>query len=192
MENVLAVMSTPGDREQSGEVDEDRLVGRARSGDVQAFEALYRANSGRIFAVCLRLANDRSVAEECTQETFITAWEKLDGFRGDSAFSSWLYRVAVNTVMGNFRKQSRRDRHIRPVGDEEWEHIEEHASDTGVGMDLEAAIALLPEGARTVFVLHDVDGHRHEEIAEMTGIAVGTSKAQLHRARRLLRERLEK
>ncbi|HEX6928816.1 MAG TPA: sigma-70 family RNA polymerase sigma factor, partial [Gammaproteobacteria bacterium] len=127
----------------------------------------------------------------CVQETFITAWQKLEGFRGESAFSSWLYRIAVNTTMGWFRKQGRRERHVRPVEEGEWERIEDVASDTGVGMDLEAAIARLPEGARTVFVLHDVEGHRHEEIAELAGIAVGTSKAQLHRARRLLRERLE-
>ncbi|MBW3567278.1 MAG: sigma-70 family RNA polymerase sigma factor [Proteobacteria bacterium] len=196
MENVLSVTTLSGNTEadpvESSGVDERRLVERARKGDVPAFEALYRRNSGRIYALCLRLASDAGIAEECTQETFVTAWRKLEGFRGDSAFSSWLYRIAVNTVMGWFRKQVRRDRHIRPVADDEWERIEEHASDTGVGMDLEAAIATLPEGARTVFVLHDVDGRRHEEIADMTGIAVGTSKAQLHRARRLLRERLEK
>jgi len=192
MENVLSVTTLPTDTEQPVEVDEDRLVARARNGDVRAFEALYRLNNGRIHALCLRLAGDVSIAEECTQEAFVTAWQKLEGFRGDSAFSSWLYRIAVNTVMGWFRKQVRRDRHVRPVADDEWERIEEHASDTGVGMDLETAIATLPEGARTVFVLHDVDGRRHEEIAEMTGIAVGTSKAQLHRARRLLRERLDR
>ena len=189
MENVLCVSTRPDNCSEPGAAD--LLVARAREGDVQAFEALYRQNSGRIYALCLRLAGDVTTAEECTQEAFVTAWQKLDGFRGDSAFSSWLYRIAVNTVMGFFRKQGRRDRHLRPVAEEEWEHFEEHASDTGVGMDLEAAIALLPEGARAVFVLHDVEGHRHEEISEMTGIAVGTSKAQLHRARRLLRERLE-
>lgn len=190
MENVLAVNSFP--ESEAPVAAEDRLVERARGGDVAAFEALYRDNCGRIYALCLRLTRDAGAAEECTQEAFITAWQKLEGFRGDSAFGSWLYRIAVNTVMGSFRKQGRRDRHLRPVADEEWERFEEHASDTGVGMDLEAAMAALPEGARTVFVLHDVEGHRHEEISELTGIAVGTSKAQLHRARRLLRERLEK
>lgn len=191
MESVLSVTSFP-ETSEPPVIDEDRLVQRARGGDVVAFEALYRNNSGRIHALCLRLTREASAAEECTQETFITVWQKLEGFRGDSAFSSWLYRIAVNTVMGSFRKQGRRDKHLRPVADEEWERFEEHASDTGVGMDLEAAMATLPEGARTVFVLHDVEGHRHEEISELTGIAVGTSKAQLHRARRLLRERLEK
>lgn len=180
------------DADSVAESDDDRLVARARAGNVQAFEALYRQNSGRIYALCLRLAGDAGVAEECAQETFITAWQKLEGFRGDSAFSSWLYRIAVNTVMGSFRKQGRRERHVRPVEEGEWERIEDNAAETGVGMDLEAAIAALPDGARNVFVLHDVEGHRHEEIAELAGIAVGTSKAQLHRARRLLRERLER
>ncbi|HEX6930038.1 MAG TPA: sigma-70 family RNA polymerase sigma factor [Gammaproteobacteria bacterium] len=192
MENALLVKPRQPQPVETGTVDDDEwLVARARGGNVPAFEALYRRNSGRIHALCLRLAGDPSTAEECVQETFITAWQKLDGFRGDSAFSSWLYRIAVNTVMGSFRKQGRRERHVRPVEEGEWDRIQGPATDTGTGMDLEAAISRLPEGARTVFVLHDVEGHRHEEIAELTGIAVGTSKAQLHRARRLLRERLE-
>ncbi|HEX6929603.1 MAG TPA: sigma-70 family RNA polymerase sigma factor [Gammaproteobacteria bacterium] len=171
--------------------DDEQLVQRARAGSMPAFEALYRRNSGKIYALCLRLAGDAGTAEECVQETFITAWQKLDGFRGDSAFSSWLYRIAVNTVMGSFRKRGRHNRHVRPVEEGEWERLPDGASDTGVGMDLEAAVAALPEGARMVFVLHDVEGRRHEEISELMSIAVGTSKAQLHRARRLLRERLE-
>ncbi len=192
MENVLSVTTRLPHSGVSDEVEDDQLVARARAGNVPAFEALYRQNIGRIYALCLRLSGDASIAEECAQETFVTAWQKLEGFRGDSAFSSWLYRVAVNTVMGSFRKQGRRDRHIRAVEDDEWERIPDNVADTGIGMDLEAAIAALPEGARTIFVLHDVEGHRHEEISEMTGLAVGTSKAQLHRARRLLRERLER
>lgn len=189
MENVLSVSRLP-DNQATGA--SDTLVVRAQTGDMRAFEALYRENVGRIHALCLRLSGDVTMAEECTQEAFVTAWRNLPGFRGDSAFSSWLYRIAVNTVMGAYRKQGRRDRHLRPVEDGEWERFEDVASDTGVGMDLEAAIAELPEGARMVFVLHDVEGRRHEEISELMDIAVGTSKAQLHRARRLLRERLER
>lgn len=193
MENVLVVTTRPSQTASPiPQADDHRLVERARAGSVPAFEALYRQNIGRIYALCLRLAGDAATAEECAQEAFITAWQKLEDFRGESAFSSWLYRIAVNTVMGSFRRQGRRDRHVRPVEDGEWERIPDDIADTGVGMDLEAAIAALPEGARTIFVLHDVEGHRHEEIAAMTGIAVGTSKAQLHRARRLLRERLER
>lgn len=187
MENVLPVSSMTDKPERA----DAGLVERARAGDVRAFEALYRENTGRIHALCLRLTGDVALAEECTQEAFVTAWQKLGAFRGDSAFSSWLYRIAVNTVMGSFRKQGRRERHLRPIEDGEWEKFEDVTADTGDGMDLEAAIARLPEGARMVFVLHDVEGRRHEEISALMDIAVGTSKAQLHRARRLLRERLE-
>lgn len=190
MENVLAVQEQGAKRDTAGADGEREWLARARRGDVAAFECLYREHVGRIFAVCLRLSGDPGVAEECAQEAFITAWRKLDSFRGDSAFGSWLYRVATNEVMGWFRRQGRRDRHLKPVSDHEWENFTEHAAETGSDMDLEAAIATLPDGARTVFVLHDIEGHRHDEIAEIAGIAVGTSKAQLHRARRLLRERL--
>lgn len=168
------------------------LVKRAAAGDTAAFERLYRRHAGRLYAVCLRLAGDQSVAEECVQEAFITAWRKLDSFRGDSAFGSWLYRIATNTVMMHFRSQKRRDNHLQAVEDDAWERLPGKRETQAANMDIETALQDLPEGARTVFVLHDVEGRRHDEIAEMTGIAVGTSKAQLHRARRLLRERLEK
>lgn len=192
MENVLTVITrTPATAEARELTDENRLVAQARDGSIAAFEALYRQNSGRIFALCVRLSGNEAVAEECMQEAFVTAWQKLGDFRGDSAFSSWLYRIAVNAVMGWFRKQGRRDRHVRPVEEGEWDRVEDHASGPEVAMDLEDAIATLPEGARMVFVLHDVEGRRHDEIADLLQIAVGTSKAQLHRARRLLRERLE-
>ena len=190
MENVLAVQEQGNKQAPARTDDEGDWLARARHGDVAAFEQLYRTHIGRIYAVCLRLAGDPGVAEECAQEAFITAWRKLDSFRGDSAFGSWLYRVATNEVMGWFRKQGRRDRHLKPVSDHEWESFAENDAEAGTDMDLEAAIATLPDGARLVFVLHDVEGHRHDEIAAITGIAVGTSKAQLHRARRLLRERL--
>ncbi|HLU61640.1 MAG TPA: RNA polymerase sigma factor [Gammaproteobacteria bacterium] len=192
MENVLAVETPSGTLGQHAADDDSVLVARARQGDVHAFEALYRRHGARVHAVCLRLSGDRFVAEECTQEAFVLAWQKLGEFRGESAFGSWLYRIAVNAVMGWFRKQGTRDRYIRPVEEGEWDRIADRPDDIAAGMDLEAAIATLPQGARTVFVLHDVEGHGHEEIATMTGIAVGTSKAQLHRARRLLRERLDR
>lgn len=192
MENALAMTKTSGDPASPAAHDDAWLVAKARKGDMVAFESLYRQNSGRIYALCLRLAGDASIAEECTQEAFVTAWQKLEGFRGESAFSSWLYRIAVNAVMGWFRKQGRRDRHVRAIEDGEWERFHDGAAGTDVGMDLETAIASLPEGARVVFVLHDVEGRRHDEISDLAGIAVGTSKAQLHRARRLLRERLDK
>lgn len=173
------------------EQDDRLLVRLAQKGDRRAFESLYRISVTRIYALCLRLTGDAAVAEECVQEAYISAWQNLDKFRGDSAFGSWMYRIATNQVMSHFRKQGRLEQHVRPVEEGEWERIDAPPEHTGLGMDLEGAIATLPDGARTVFVLHDVEGHRHEEIAAMTGMAVGTSKAQLHRARRLLRERLD-
>ncbi len=172
--------------------DDRALVAQARTGEVGAFEALYRRHHARIFAVCLRLARDRELAEDSLQDAFILAWEKLAEFRGDAAFGSWLYRIAINASLARMRSQVRRERHLGSVGDPDWERIGASDPEPGLTMDLEAAVATLPEGARTVLVLHDIEGYGHGEIANMTGIAVGTSKAQLHRARRLLRQRLER
>jgi len=133
----------------------------------------------------------RALAEELTQEAFVRAWERLDSFRGESGFGTWLHRIAVNAVLDHARKVSRRT--LWEMGGDGSEAALEHAAgraDLGLKMDLEQAIAGLPDAARLVFVLHDIEGFRHEEIAERAGIAVGTSKAHLHRARRLLRERI--
>jgi RNA polymerase sigma-70 factor (ECF subfamily) len=166
-------------------------VRRAQAGDQEAFAALYRAHAGRVYALCLRLAGDRGRAEELTQDVFVRAWERLGSFRGDSELGSWLYRLAVNVVYMDRRTGRRREARVTGVPDLQLVDAGRESS-PGVRMDLERAIARLPDGARTAFVLHDVEGYRHEEIAEMTGIAVGTSKAQLFRARRLLREALER
>lgn len=174
------------------DADDATLVAQARAGRIEAFESLYRRHHMRIYAVCLRLGRDREQAEDSLQDAFILAWEKLGEFRGDAAFGSWLYRIAINASLARLRSQGRRDRHLQPVDDPDWERIGETDSDPGLALDLEAAVATLPEGARTVLVLHDVEGYAHAEIAELTGIAPGTSKAQLHRARRLLRQRLER
>lgn len=161
------------------------LVSRARNGDRRAFERLYRRHVGKIYAVCLRLSGNPAHAEEYTQEAFIKAWQSLAKFRGDSGFGTWLHRIAVNTTLAHFRRSARESG--APAPDAEEAHDEE----PGTMLDLEAAIAQLPDGARQVFVLHDVEGYRHEEIADLAGIASGTSKAQLHRARKLLRARLD-
>lgn len=167
-----------------------RLVARAQAGDGGAFEQLYRLNVGRVFALCRRLCRDEAEAEELTQESFVRAYERLALFRGDSAFSSWLHRLTVNVVLGKWRGQSRYRQRVLPLEDFEGYEPEGPAADQGSAIDLERAIAGLPKGARTVFVLYDIEGYQHDEIAEATGLAVGTSKAQLHRARRLLREAL--
>jgi RNA polymerase sigma-70 factor (ECF subfamily) len=164
-------------------------VALAASGDRRAFERVYRANVNRVFAICVRMSGDRSRAEELTQDVFVRVWEKLPLFRGESAFSTWVHRLAVNVVL-NARKAEGRERSRRdPDGEEVLEGRGSSPHD-GDRMDLEKAIATLPPGARKVFILHDVEGYKHEEIAEMLGVTAGGSKAQLHRARMLLREAL--
>lgn len=169
------------------------LIHRAQQGDQAAFEALYRAHVGRVYALCLRLTADRVRAEELTQDAFVRAWERLASFRGESAFSSWLYRLTVNVVFLGERAGRRRALRVFTTADPAaLERPGDTPGTAAIQLDLERAIAALPPGAREVFVLHDVEGYRHHEIAELTGIAVGTSKAQLFRARRLLREALSK
>ena len=179
-------MSTPAARS----ID-DRVI-RATAGDESAFESLYREHAGRVYALCLRLSGDRGRATELTQDVFVRCWEKLSTFRGESAFGSWLYRLAVNVVWMTNRGDRRREDRVRPVAEPDAHERGNPGGAPGLAIDLERAIATLPEGAREVFVLFAVEGYGHEEIAGMTGIAVGTSKAQLFRARRLLRERLER
>jgi RNA polymerase sigma-70 factor (ECF subfamily) len=134
------------------------------------------------------MCRESSRAEELTQDVFVRAWQMLHTFRGESAFSSWLHRVAINVVLADIRSAKRRTARIAVVDDGSLEDAEERVSIAGSGIDLEHAVASLPPQARTVFVLHDIEGYRHEEIAVMMGIATGTSKAQLHRARKLLKE----
>lgn len=169
------------------------VVERARRGDRQAFEELYRTHVGRVYGLCLRMAGDVGEAEELAQEAFVRAWEKLDSFGGRSAFSSWLHRLTVNVVLGRWRTKGRERERVVAL-DETTATVADHTADPTPRhtVDLGRAIAALPAGARTVFVLHDVEGYRHGEIAALTGLAVGTSKAQLHRARRLLRKALDR
>ena len=168
------------------------IVRRAQSGDVEAFESLYRQHSGRVYALCLRLrAGDNADATELLQDVFVKAWRRLETFRGDSAFSSWLHRMAVNTMLENARSERRRT--ARVLSMEDTSRLPMAARSTGIDqrLEMEEAVASLPKGARLAFVLHDVEGYQHQAIAEQLGVSVGTVKAQLHRARRLLRERLE-
>ena len=168
-------------------------IRRAQSGDVDAFELLYREHAGRIHALCLRLkAGDSGEAAELMQDVFIKAWRRLTTFRGDCAFSSWLHRLAVNTMLENVRSESRRIARVLPMDDTSRLPGAARSSGIDARMDLEDAIASLPKGARLAFVLHDIEGYQHQEIAEQLSVSVGTVKAQLHRARRLLRERLER
>ncbi|HEY6644997.1 RNA polymerase sigma factor [Povalibacter sp.] len=175
-------------------VSDAALVEAARRGDMRAFERLYRLHSGRVLGLCLRMSRRQDVAEDCVQQTFIRAWRNLAAFEGRSAFGTWLHRIAVNEVLSYARNHGTRTE----VSDADVE-VEEIAAtghggsgevDAGEVMDVERALTGLPEGARHVVVLQAVYGYSHEEVADMLGIAVGTCKAQLHRGRRLLRERL--
>ncbi len=169
------------------------LVRRAQQGDREAFRALYREHVGRVYALCLRLTADPVQAEQLTQDAFVRAWERLASFRGESAFSSWLYRLTVNVVLMDRRAARRRARRVVTTDDPAAVERGDGSDVTpGLALDLERAVAALPPGARQVFVLHDIEGYRHDEIARLAGIAAGTSKAQLFRARRLLREMLER
>ena len=169
------------------------LVRRAQQGDHDAFGQLYRLHAGRVYALCLRLAGNAEEARRLCQDAFVRAWERLGSFRGESEFSSWLHRLTVNAVLADRRAAGRRGGH-----EQAGTATAAYEAGTAVGgwtperLDLERAIAALPPGARAVFVLFEIQGYGHDEIAQMTGIAPGTSKAQLHRARRLLREALER
>lgn len=163
----------------------------AQAGDAGAFRLVYEAHVGRVHALCLRLTGEPSWAEELTQDVFVRVWERLGSFRGDSAFGTWLYRLAMNEGLMALRTSKRRELRVEPRSDPP-ETAAHQPRESEAAIDLERAIAGLPEGCRTVFVLHDVEGLRHEEIAQLTGTAVGTSKAHLFRARRLLREALDR
>ena len=170
------------------------FVDRARRGDVDAFELVYRQYAGRIYALCLRLTADPQAARELTQDTFVRAWEALPRFRADANITTWLHRIAVNAMLERRRGEQRRSARVTLVDDEEdGETIvggEVAAPDVATAIDLERAIGALPPGVRRAFVLHDVEGYTHEEIATMTGLAAGTLRAQLHRARQLLKRAL--
>ncbi|HEX2188683.1 MAG TPA: sigma-70 family RNA polymerase sigma factor [Longimicrobiaceae bacterium] len=161
----------------------------AASGDARAFERLYRGHVGRINTLARRMIG-ADEADEATQDVFVRAWEKLKTFRGEAAFGTWLHRLAVNLILARRASSAtRRDRFRED--DAAIESAAARRSTPELAMDFETAIARLPEGARQVFVLFDVEGYRHEEIAETMGISVGTSKSQLHRARMILREHLK-
>jgi len=169
---------------------EAALVERAQRADSAAFETLYRAHVDKVYGLCLRMTGNAAEAEDCTQEAFILAWRKLDKFRGDSAFGTWMHKVAVNAVLGRMRKAKREHERLQVVSD--VVAAPESIGDGSNLRDLEDAMNQLPGGARHVFVLHAVYGYTHDETGDMLGIASGTSKAQLHRAKRLLAQELKK
>lgn len=180
--------TTPDNQLAQG--DSERAdVALAAAGDQQAFERLYRLHSARIYSLVRRMVGGDGDADELVQDAFVRAWQRLSTFRGESAFGTWMHRLTVNLVL-NWQKS--RNRGHKLFDDDAMIDMQSARRETPeAAMDLETALKLLPKGARQIFVLHDVEGFKHEEIAEMLEITSGTSKAQLHRARMLMRRHLE-
>jgi RNA polymerase sigma-70 factor (ECF subfamily) len=177
-----------------GDGDPARMVAvvrRAQAGDVDAFELVYRAHASAIHALCRRMCGDDAEARELVQDVFVRAWERLRSFCGLSSLGTWLHRLAVNVVLEKWRSTKREA--LRMIDDPDGLELGARTAslDLDTAMDVAAATAKLPAGARIVFVLHDLEGYSHDEIATMTGIAAGTSRAQLFRARRALARMLD-
>ena len=164
-------------------LDESLLVKRSQQGDMKAFEALYRNNSGRVFALCYRLCGQREWAEDFVQETFIKAWQNLPGFNGKSKVSSWLHRIASNVVIDKLRQRHKWNEDN--IDDTNWEQSQ-HVYDHHENLDIESQLMTLPERSRTVVILYEYLGYKHQEISKLTGIPIGTSKSLLNRAKATL------
>lgn len=175
-------------RPRADAADPVNNVARAAAGDVRAFEELYRTHLPRVHSLIRRMAGGRD-ADELTQDVFVRVWQKLGSFRGDSAFTTWLHRLTVNVVIERFRTDAARRQRLRD-GEDIFEVLAAPARSGDLSMDFESAMLKLPDGAREIFVLHDVEGYKHKEIAALLEISAGTSKAQLHRARMMLRKHL--
>lgn len=170
------------------------LVRRAQQGDMDAFAALFHANRTKIYSLCLRMTSNTAEAEDLTQEAFLLAFRKLGTFRGDSALSTWLYRLAVNTVLMHFRKRGMRVREA-PLDDacapkREYGEVDERLASATDRIALTRAITVLPPGYRTVLLMHEVHGYEHQEIARILRYSIGNSKSQLHKAKARMRELL--
>ena len=171
-----------------GGFDSQQDVALAAAGDVSAFERVYRAHLSKVHSLVRRMTAGRD-ADELTQDVFVRVWQKLGSFRGDSAFGTWLHRLAVNVVIERFRTDTVRRQRMHD-GEEIFETLAAPTRSRDLSMDFETALTRLPDGAREIFVLHDVEGYKHHEIATLLEISAGTSKAQLHRARMMLRRHL--
>lgn len=166
------------------------IIARAKQGDQQAFHQLYQSYHRRIYALCWRMLADKDSAEDVCQEVFVQLWQKINNFRGESKFSTWLHSVATNIVLGHLRKQKNWLQRIFSIEDHQTAETTVELQDDAEFSSLDKQIQRLPERARLVFVLFAVEGYRHEEISQMLGMAVGSSKSQYHRAKSLLRESL--
>lgn len=169
-----------------GAKSEKSLIKASQQGDSQAFQQLYEAHIGKVYALCLRLTGDKSLAEDAAQEVFIQLWNKIGNFKGESKFSTWLHSVTANITLSYMRKQRGWWQRMLHIND--TDAVNREAPQSTDLSELEGFIQRLPQRARIVFVLHAVEGYRHEQIAAMTNMAVGSSKAQFHRAKQLLKE----
>ena len=185
-------------RQAQAGISEAEAIEKAKQGDAQAFEVLYNLHKRRVYSLCLRMTANAAEAEDLTQEAFLQLYRKIATFRGESAFSTWLHRLAVNVVLMRLRKKG-----LSVVPLEETTETEEETPKKDLGaedaklaasidrLQLQRAIERLPPGYRSIFVLHDVEGYEHNEIAEIVGCSIGNSKSQLHKARLKLREFLK-
>ncbi|HEY0546480.1 MAG TPA: RNA polymerase sigma factor [Pyrinomonadaceae bacterium] len=171
------------------------LAQRAAKGDMEAFELLYQRHNRRVYSLCLRMTQNVQEAEDLTQESFIQLFRKIGSFRGDSAFTTWLHRLTVNQVLMHFRKRSVKMEKTTEEGETPVQIVKGTENPNAMPVidriALDNAIAQLPPGYKSVFILHDVEGHEHEEVARILGCSVGTSKSQLHKARMKLRRLLK-
>jgi len=171
----------------------DKAIRLFNQGDIQAFESIYRTYCEFVHRICLRMLRDPAEADDAAQDVFVCVFRKINTFRGESAFSSWLYRLTTNSVLMRFRKKKHTWISLEERGDDdgasysEIEAVDLNLSGVLDRIDLQAAVSVLPHGYKTAFVLHDVQGYRHSEIAKMFGRSIETSKSQLHKARMKLR-----
>jgi len=189
---------TDARKPQGDRLSEAEAIERAKQGDAEAFEVLYNLHKRRVYSLCLRMTANTAEAEDLAQEAFLQLFRKIGTFRGESAFSTWLHRMAVNVVLMRLRKKG-----LPVVPLEDTQETEEEAPKKELGapdavlagsidrLQLERAVAALPPGYRMIFVLHDVEGYEHNEIASIVGCSIGNSKSQLHKARMKLRELLK-
>ena len=189
---------TDAGKRQSEKLSEADAIERAKQGDAEAFQILYELHRRRVYSLCLRMTSNIAAAEDLTQEAFLQLFRKIGTFRGESAFSTWLHRMAVNVVLMQLRKKN-----LPVVPLDETAEFEDDVPKKELGgpdtrltgsidrLELQRSIDSLPPGYRTIFVLHDVEGYEHNEIAELVGCSVGNSKSQLHKARLKLRELLK-
>jgi RNA polymerase sigma-70 factor (ECF subfamily) len=189
---------TAANKKQGNQLSEAEAIERAKQGDAEAFEVLYNLHRRRVYSLCLRMTTNTAEAEDLTQEAFLQLFRKIGTFRGESAFSTWLHRMAVNVVLMQLRKKSLP---IVPLDDTADTDEDTPKKDYGTEdnvlagsvdrIRLQKAVDSLPVGYRTIFVLHDVEGYEHNEIAGLVGCSIGNSKSQLHKARMKLRELLK-